>query len=251
MLQNSLAIALAYFQHWLKKEDLYSQQSPFIFSLYQGLLAYQKKSQSYSDMELNFAPTIFSTPIHHRINNNKAFKFSESKNQSTGWSPRKKAAFLCSYFCQTTAAKQVVEVGTGNGTVTRLLGQVTKGNFYTFSESDSFESTAAFSSNTTVSSGFPNEKTLASIQALSTIDFVVIHPQFSQDTIREALAICLPRMQSKGILVLGGIHQSEEMKACWKEVQKDDRTKLTLDFFEYGLAFFSYSGTKTHLFLGV
>ena len=249
MLRNSLAIAFAYFQHWLKKEDLYSQQSPFIFSLYQGLLAYQKKSQSYSEKEWNFASTIFSTPIHHRINNNKAFKFSESKNQSTGWSPRKKAALLCSYFCQTTAAKQVVEVG--NGTVTRLLDQVTKRNFYTFSESDSFESTAAFSSKTTVSSGFPNEVTTASMQALSAIDFVVIHPQFSQDTIRKALAICLPRMQPKGILVLGGIHQSEEMKACWKEVQKDSRTKLTLDFFEYGLVFFSYSGTKTHLFLGV
>jgi hypothetical protein len=251
MPRNSLAIAYAYFQHWLRREDLYSQQSPFIFSLYQGLLAYQKKSQLYSEKEWNFAPSIFSIPTHHSINNNQEFKFSESENRNTGWRPRKKAALLCSYFCQTTAAKQVIEVGAGNGTVTRLLDQVTKGNLYSFSEWGSFDSKEALSSNNILSSGFPNEKTIASMQALSALDFVVIHPQFSQDTIREALAICLPRMQPKGILALGGIHQSKEMKACWKEVQKDSRTKLTLDFFDYGLAFFSYSGPKTHLFLGV
>ena len=42
MPRNSVGLAFAYFQHWLRKEDLYSQQSPFIFSRYQDLITYLK-----------------------------------------------------------------------------------------------------------------------------------------------------------------------------------------------------------------
>jgi hypothetical protein len=134
--------------------------------------------------------------------------------------------------------------------VTRLLDQVTKGHLYTFSEGDSFDSKDSFSSKATVICEFTVAKFEAVLQDLDALDFLVIHPEFSQESIREVLSICLPRMQSTGILALGGIHQSEEMNACWQEVQKEDRVKLTLDFFDYGVLFFDYSGPKTDLILG-
>jgi hypothetical protein len=39
------------------------------------------------------------------------------------------------------------------------------------------------------------------------------------------------------------------MNACWQEVRKEDRVKLTFDFFDYGVLFFDYSGPKTNLIL--
>jgi hypothetical protein len=133
--------------------------------------------------------------------------------------------------------------------VTRLLDQVTKGHLYTFSEGDSFDSKDTLSSNTRVIPEFTVAKFTAVLQDLDALDFLVIHPEFSQTRFREIFSICLPRMQSTGILALGGIHQSEEMNARWQEVRKEDSVRLTLDFFDYGFLFFDYSGPKTDLIL--
>jgi hypothetical protein len=56
-------------------------------------------------------------------------------------------------------------------------------------------------------------------------------------------------MHSEGILVLTGIHKREEMNRCWKKIQADERIRITLDFFDFGVAFLSYSGPKTALYL--
>jgi len=239
MPRNSFAIALAFFQHWLRKEDLYSQQSPFIFSHYQDLIAYLKSPKLFKSEAADFSTSIFSNTAQKRT----------TGDTKALWKPRKKAALLCSYFCQTTSAKQVIELGTGIGVVTRLLDQVTKGSLYTFSEGDSFDDKDSFSSKTTVIREFTTAKFAAALQDLDALDFLVIHPEFSQESIREVLSICLPRMQSTGILALGGIHQSEAMNACWQEVRKEECVKLTLDFFDYGILFFEYSGPKTDLLL--
>lgn len=243
MPRNSFAIAIAFFQHWLRKEDLYSQQSPYIFSRYQDLIAYLKSPKLSHSRATDFSTSIFSNAARKRT--------TSAENLATRdfWKPRKKAALLCSYFCQTTAAKQVIELGTGTGAVTRLLDQVTKGHLYTFSEGDSFDSKDTLSSNTRVIPEFTVAKFKAVLQDLDALDFLVIHPEFSQTRFREIFSICLPRMQSTGILALGGIHQSEEMNACWQEVRKEGSVRLTLDFFDYGFLFFDYSGPKTDLIL--
>lgn len=243
MPRNSFAIAFAFFKHLLRKEDLYSQQSPFIFSHYQDLITYLKSPKLFQSESGDFSTSIFSNVARKRTPG------AENQAIKTIWKPRKKAALLCSYFCQTTAAKQVIELGSGTGAVTRLLDHVTKGQLYTFSEGDSFVSKDSFSSKTTVIREPTVAKFAAVLQDLDALDFLVIHPEFTLERIREVLSICLPRMHSTGILALGGIHQSEEMNACWQEVRKEDRVKLTFDFFDYGVLFFDYSGPKTNLIL--
>ena len=249
MPRNSFAIAFAFFQHWLRKEDLYSQQSPYIFSRHQDLIAYLKNPKLSHSKAADFSTSIFSNGV--RKSTSSAEKFNPTLNLTTrnSWIPRRKAALLCSYFCQTTAAKQVIELGNGTGAVTRLLDQVTKGHLYTFSEGDSFDAKDTLSSNTRVIPEFTVAKFKAVLQDLDALDFLVIHPEFSQTRFREIFSICLPRMQSSGILALGGIHQSEEMNACWQEVRKEGSVRLTLDFFDYGFLFFDYSGPKTDLIL--
>jgi predicted O-methyltransferase YrrM len=250
MRRNSFAIAFAYFEHWLRKEDLYSQQSPFIFSLFQGALTYLKGTQSSPPNKFDFSATIFSPPSRNEIKKNEELSQSESGNPQKVWLPRKKTAFLCTYLCQTTSAKQVMEVGTGNGALTRLLDQVVKGQLYAFSERNFFDSKTEFSPNTRLINEFTLGKFAAVLQDLDALDFLIIHPEFSQERIREVLSQCLPRMQSNGIVALGGIHHYDVMEACWEEIKNDGNTRLTLDFFDYGFAFFDYSGPKINLCLG-
>ncbi len=250
MPRNSVGLAFAYFQHWLRKEDLYSQQSPFIFSRYQDLIAYLKSPEFFHLKATDFSASIFSSATGKRTSGAEKIGSSKYQNPRKGWKPRKKAALLCSYFCQTTAAKQVIEFGTGTGVVTRLLDQVTKGHLYTFSEGGSSDAKDGLSSHTRVIPEVTVAKFKTLLQDLDALDFLVIQPEFSQAWIREVISTCIPRMQSTGILAIGGIHQSEEMNAYWKEVCKKDSVKLSLDFFDYGFLFFDYSGPKSDLILG-
>lgn len=250
MPRNSVGLAFAFFQHWLRKEDLYSQQSPFIFSRYQDLIAYLKSPEFSHLKTADFSASIFSSATRKRTSGTEKIGSSADPNPRNSWKPRKKAALLCSYFCQTTAAKQVIELGTGTGVVTRLLDQVTKGHLYTLSEGNSFDAMYSLSSHTTVIPEVTVAKFKTLLQYLGALDFLVIHPEFSQAWLHQIVSNCLPRMQSTGILAIGGIHQSEEMNAYWKEICKKDSVKLSLDFFDYGLLFFDYPGPKTDLILG-
>jgi len=250
MPRDSVGLAFAYFLHWLRKEDLYSQQSPFIFSRYQDLIAYLKRPEFSHLKPADYSASIFSQTTEKKTTGTEKFSLSVDPNSRNCWRPRKKAALLCSYFCQTTAARQVIELGSGTGVVTRLLDQVTKGHLYTFSEGNSFDAQDSLSSHTTIIPEVKSAKFKAVVQDLDALDFLVIHPEFSQTWIHELISTCLPRMQSTGILAIGGIHQSEEMNAYWKEVCKKDSVKLSLDFFDYGFLFFDYSGPKTDLILG-
>jgi len=193
--RNSGHIALAYLKHWLLKEDRYSQQSPFIFSVYQGALDLLKKENPSSKAE--------------------------------------KIALLLNYFCQLTPANQALELGTGNKAISEFLHQVIHGEFFKIPEPESLTQEIG--------------ARLQQIQKYQSFDFVLIHPHHSQAFLHEALTLCLPRIHAQGILVLVGVHHSQGMNTCWKKIQADTRIQLTLDFFNFGVAFLSYSGPKTNL----
>ena len=153
MERNAAHIAFAYLRHWLLKEDRYSQQSPFIFSVYQGALDLLKKEKPSSKAE--------------------------------------KIALLNGYFCQLTPAIQVLELGGGNETITKSLNQVTQGKLRKIQVSESLAQA--------------KEAELRQIQEQQSFDFILIHPQSSQEYLQEALSLFLPRMHAQGILVLEGI----------------------------------------------
>lgn len=197
MRRNALTIAYAQVRHWLLKEDCYSQQSPFIFSVYQGALDCLKKEKPLSKAE--------------------------------------KVAFLVAYFCQITPAQQVLELGSGNEAVTILLNQGTKGICHRLPKSESPESS--------------NEPFSVLMNDHQALDFVFIHSLVSDAYLLELTSLLLPHMQAEGILVLAGIHEGEEMNTSWKRIQADERIRVTLDFFDFGVAFLSYSGPKKALYL--
>ena len=93
MSRNSFALAFAYFQHWLRKEDLYSQQSPFIFSRYQDLIAYLKSAKHFHLKAVDFSASIFSNTARKRTTSAENFNSAVNPITRTVWKPRKKAAF--------------------------------------------------------------------------------------------------------------------------------------------------------------
>ncbi|MCM0059503.1 MAG: hypothetical protein NBV57_01480 [Algoriphagus sp.] len=143
-----------------------------------------------------------------------------------------KIALLAAYFCQITPANHLLEMGFGNETITKRLIQE-----------------KLFKIPATKSLGQETEAAIQQIQRHTSLDFVLIHPQLSADYLQEALTLLVPRMQGQGILLLVGIHKNKGIHAHWKKLQADPRIPLTLDFFDFGVAFLSYSGPKTNVSL--
>jgi len=197
MRRNVLHFAFAYLKHWLLKEDRYSQQSPFIFSIYQGAL--------------------------------------DCLTKETPPSKAEKVALLVTYFCQLTAANQVLELGKGNETSAKYFNQISNKKVYRIPSTES------------IIQGI-EAIPLANLE-LQTLDFVLIHSQFNQSDLQEFFSHVLPRIHPQGILFLEDIHQNKVMNTSWKKIKADTRIRLTLDFFDFGVAFLSYSGPKTNLIL--
>lgn len=195
MRRNVLHFAFAYLKHWLLKEDRYSQQSPFIFSVYQGALDCLKKEPPSNKED--------------------------------------KVALLVAYFFQLTAGNQALELGIGNETSARYFDQIPNGKVYRIPTTELLiQGIEAIT--------FENLE-------LQPLDFALIHSQFNQSDLQEVFSQVLPRMHPEGVLILEGIHACKVMNAGWKKIQSDTRIQLTLDFFDFGVAFLSYSGPKTNL----
>lgn len=145
---------------------------------------------------------------------------------------KKKMNVLIPYFCQLTPANQVGEFGFGNQKSRKQLEHITKGKFHLLSETELNLQKNEFSN------PIPPDELL---------DFVLIHSLFPKPVLGDVLAYLLTRMQPHGILFFQGIHTSLEMETCWKSLQSATRIRLTLDFFDFGVAFLSYPGPKTNL----
>jgi len=239
--RGTAALAYSYFLHWLKKEDLYSQQSPFVFTLYQGLVKHLASKRGLKEDPALLASHYFCT-------------LGYAKKQSTHyWKPTAKGITLLAYFCSQTPAQQVLEIGTGNGAVTRGLEELPVGKLLSLEEDRALWQQAKAKGNpaTNYLYGTAEKAIPGLLDGLERLDFLFINSLFSKAALQKIIALCKPKLHSESILAVAHIHRSSEMEQAWSDIQADPRVRLTLDFFDYGLVWFAYPGPKTHLILGI
>lgn len=247
--RGTAALAYSYFLHWLHKEDLYSQQSPFVFTLYQGLVKHLASKQASEEKASALASTSFSTACYREKLPSTPNEYNQ---QSPYWKPTQKGVNLLAYFCSLTPAQQVLEIGTGHGAVTRRLERIPVSKLYSLEQDPTLWKQAQVKGSpaTNYLLGTTEEQLQALLETIDQLDFILINDLLSKAALRAVIERCKPRIHSKTILVLAHIHRSTEMEQAWATVKADASVQLTLDFFDYGLVWFAYPGPKTHVILG-
>lgn len=244
----------------MKKEDRYSQQSPFIFNLYQGLIQFLKENKR-GDAQIEvFRNSLLSDTSKIEVLDlgagskklpNRIRTVSEITRYSTSGT---KFSQLYQYFCSQTPAKHVIELGTCVGISTRYLSKATKGKLFTFEGSDAIQKIAQrkpLPGQTEFVLG-PITKTLPSIlNLIPEVDFALIDANHTYEGTVFAYESLATKAHSGSILAIGDIHWNPGMKRAWKEIQTKKEVKLTLDFFECGIVFFDFPGEKTNLVLHI
>lgn len=251
---------LAYVRYWLRKEDQYSQQSPFLFKIYQGLRDYLQENPSgiISIEQLRSTFLKNTNPIQVidlGAGSKKVPSASREIRKITQHSTSSpKFCLTYQYFCQLTPSQNVIELGTCMGLSTRYLAEVTKGRLYTFEGAPEILNAAQFES-------FPKhvEAILGPIEIhlppllsqLETVDFALIDANHTYSGTISYFTWLLPKFKDSSMCILGDIHWSAEMETAWEEIKSNPRVKLSLDFFECGVLFFDYPGEKTHRVLSL
>lgn len=243
MFRGTAALAYSYLLHWLKQEDLYSQQSPFVYHCYLGLVKQLATNLVLQEDPANLASSRFSLPTFLSSSN------SPSTPSTPYWKPTQKGISLLAYFCNQTPAQQVLEIGTGNGAITRALEKLPLKKLYSIEENPGYWKQAEGSNTTKYLLGNLQEILPALLEKVAQLDFILINPLFSKLELRLIFESCKPKVHEGSILALAHIHRSTEMENAWKEIQEDPRVALTFDFFDYGIVWFAYPGPKTHLIL--
>ena len=78
------------------------------------------------------------------------------------------------------------------------------------------------------------------------IDVAYVHCGFTNEEVRNMADFVLPRLTEKGVLMIEGVHDSEETEQVWKMLKNDKRVTTSIDVLHAGLLFVDKHYLKRH-----
>lgn len=250
----------AFLIYWLKKEDRYSQQSPFIFRIYSDLIQFLNKNKK-GDPEIEgFRQSLLQDQTLIKVldlgaGSKKVPQTLRPIAKITRYSTSGiKFAQLYQYFCSLTPGENVLEFGTCVGISTRYLAKSVKGRLVTFEGSEEIQKVAQntpLPQKTEFVLGPIAQALPIILKKIQTIDFALIDANHTYGGTIQTFNTLLPKIHPGSIIAISDIHWSREMETAWNEIQAHPRVKLSLDFFECGIIFFDSPGEKRDLILDI
>lgn len=259
-LRESFFAAKAYFKYWLRKEDKFSQQSPFVFDVYIRLISFLEKNKKGNPEIEAFRNRLLKDKSKIEVldlgaGSKRVPKTLREISEITRFSTSgKKFAQIFQFFCSQTPAEIVVELGTCVGISTRYLSLTTKGRLFTFEGSSEIQKVAMSEprpEQTSFILGKINNTLPLLLQQISKVDFVLIDANHTYEGTVFAFNSLLNKSHTKTIFAIGDIHWTSGMAQAWEEIKAHPQVRLTLDFYECGIVFFEFPGEKTHLVLDI
>jgi predicted O-methyltransferase YrrM len=257
-LRRQLYPFFSYLYYWLVKEDRYAIQSPFVFDIYNGLIAHAQYSK---DKDLNIEE------IRKLLLNSKEVceiddfgagskklkratrKISSITKHSTS---SRKYSQLYQFFCSKTPAKFVYELGTCVGLNTRYLAQATKGTLFTFEGAKALWQKAQETEkphNTHFVLGQLKNSLPYILEKNHPVDFAILDANHTYQATIDYFELILPKIKETSIIAIADIHWSKDMNQAWDKIKSHPKVVISLDFYECGILIFDKSLTKSHYIL--
>jgi predicted O-methyltransferase YrrM len=250
----------SFFNYWLKKEDQYSLQSPFAFSIYSNLIQYLDQNKTGNPAIEEFRYNLLNDLSEIQVldlgaGSKKVPKPVRRIADITRYSTSEiKFCLLYQFFCSLTPAECVVELGTCVGISTRYLSEKTKGRLFSFEGSPEIQKVAKrnpIPDRTEFILGKIQETLPAILDQIPKVDFALVDANHTHQGTLFAFESILSKIHAKSILAIGDIHWTAEMELAWHEIKAHPKVKLTLDFYECGVVFFENPGEKQDLILDI
>lgn len=248
----------AFLKYWLVKEERHAIQSPLVFEVYDGLLAYSKSARD-KDLDLeDLRRLLLKDSLVLEIEDYGAgSKKLKSKTRKTSDITKfstsgRKFSQLYQYFCSKTPAKKVLELGTCVGINARYLAREVRGEFYSLEGAK-----ALFDKAREVHPPKNINYVLGQIQdtlppilvKIGQVDFALIDATHTYQGTIGYFEMILPYLKPTSIVAIADIHWSREMNRAWEEIKMNPAVSLSMDFYECGILIFKKEVTKSHYVL--
>lgn len=251
----------AFFIYWLKKEDRYSLQAPFIAALYQDLKTFLKDpSKQHQDLEnvrhllLNDHEVLEIEDYGEGSKKLKKQKFRKTSDITRHSTTGQKFSRIYQFFCSLTPALHVLELGTCVGINTLYLERAVKGDLFSFEGAKALWLKAQQyrkGQHTTYLLGDIREELPLHLQKRPIVDFALIDATHNYQGTTTYFKMLLPHLHEGSIIIIADIHWSKEMELAWNEIKIHQLVSLSLDFYECGVLFFKKGLAKSHYILSI
>jgi predicted O-methyltransferase YrrM len=259
-LRKWLFSAWAYFNYWLKKEDRYSQQSPYIFDRYNALIHFLEENEEGDFQIEQFRKALLKDTATVEVLDlgagsrkvpNPIREVADVARFSTSGI---KFCQLYRFFCGLTPAHYVIELGTCVGISTRYLSKSTRGGLYSLEGAIELQKVAKrepVPKNATFVLGQIQETLPLLLDRIPRVDFALIDANHTYEGTISSFNLLMEKADTSTIIAIGDIHWTFEMEQAWQEIKSNPQVRLTMDFFESGVVFFDFPGKKTDLILDI
>lgn len=251
----------AYFIYWLKKEDLYSLQAPFVAEIYQRLKHYlQESSKEHLELENVRKQLLHDSEIleiedfgegSKKLEKQRYRKTADiTKHSTTG----RKFSLIYQFFCSQTPGQNVLELGTCVGINTLYLSKAVKGQLFSFEGAEGLWQKAQQyqrPENTVYILGDIRKQLPIHLKENRPVDFALIDATHNFEGTVQYFNMLLPAIHEQSILIIADIHWSEGMEKAWEQISKHPSVSLSLDFYECGVLLFKKGLAKNHYILSI
>ena len=243
-------LSFLYLKYLIKGGNLHSIHSPFVYNLTNQVIYNNSNYYFFSVIE-ELRKSLLANKDYINVldlgagsnfgNRNKKRICDIARNTSKSAKYGKLMFRLCNYFQPIT----VLELGTSLGVSTSYLSAFNlKSIVYTLEGCPEIANQA---SSNFVKLGLKNinqvigdfSSTLDStLQKIESLDFVFFDGNHKYEPTIKYFYACLPKLNSKSLLVFDDIHWSSEMEKAWNEIKENPKVTVTIDLFFIGLVFF-------------
>jgi predicted O-methyltransferase YrrM len=261
-----LKTLLDYLIFWFSASNAHGLHSPFVFQLYNQVIASDKEYYCFREIEeLRWQLSLDKTYLEindlgagSKVLTSHQRSISQIINTSTS---EPKVAQLIFKLIDFFQPQTILELGTCLGLTTLYMYEAmpSKSIIYTFEGSKELAEKAESIATQYIKNkveqtekkiktviGNLDETLLKTITEVDKLDFVFFDANHRQAPTLQYFEICLAKAHENSVFVFDDIYWSMEMKAAWQQIQAHPRVKVTVDLFALGLVFFTEKQAKQH-----
>ena len=256
---NPLHATFHYLKYLTKAQNLHGLHSPFVYALYQNVIATEQQYYFFLNAEKLRENLLLNNSIINKkelgASNKKGFKTTVSKIAKRSLKPSKEAQLLfklVNYF----QSKNILEIGTSLGLTTAYLASANS-NAKVITLEGCPETMQVANENVKLLK-IENVKCILgnfddtlpnAISEFSTLDFVFFDGNHTYKSTINYFENCLNNASENTVFVFDDIYWSIGMTKAWQEIKNNIRVTVSVDLFKMGIIFFRPQQAKQHFIL--
>ena len=250
-----------YISHRIKSVSKHKVHSPFVFDLIVDVFENDNSYYAFPAVELIRKKLLLSKrnlSVEDMGAGSRVFKSNQRKVKDIAKHSSKGPKFaqllfkLVNYYQPNT----IFELGTSLGLTTAYLAKSRKkGKVYSFEGSPEICKVAknTFSSlrvkNVELIQGNFSDTLPEILPKIDVLDFAFFDGNHQKKPTLNYFNQCLEKANEHSVFVFDDIHWSDEMTEAWEEIKSHPEVTLTVDIFQFGIAFFRKGVEKQHFVL--